>query len=153
MRHAVRVSVAASVALTLTAGVASCGTGSGGGSSADHTLTVLYTKDFDHLDPQRNYVMFAMDFGVRLLYRTLTTYAAKPGLAGTKVVPDMAKGTGVASDHGKTWTFHLKSGLKFEDGSPITSKDIKYGVERSFASRLPEGAGYARTMLAGGDHY
>ncbi len=117
------------------------------------TLTVLYTQDFAHLDPQRNYVMFAMDFGTRLLYRTLTTYAAKPGQAGTEVVPDMATGTGTTSDNGKTWTFHLKPGLKFEDGSPITSADVKYGVERSFAPDLPEGPGYARTMLEGGDQY
>lgn len=154
MRRPLRTCTALSLSLVLTGGLASCGSddGTGGGGSGG-TLTVLYTQDFAHLDPQRNYVMFAMDFGVRLLYRTLTTYAAKPGQEGTKVVPDMAEGTGKTSDGGKTWTFHLKQGLKFEDGTPVTSQDVKYGVERSFAPDLPEGPGYARTMLAGGGDY
>ncbi|MBO2463523.1 ABC transporter substrate-binding protein [Actinomadura violacea] len=130
----------------------SSGSGGRGGSNGG-TLTVLYTKDMEHLDPQRNYVMFAMDFGTRLLYRTLTTYAAASGQAGTKVVPDLATDTGRTGDGGLTWTFHLKQGLKYEDGSPVTSQDVKYGVERSFAPDLPEGPGYARTMLAGGDEY
>lgn len=154
MRRPVRTCLTLVLSLAVAGGAAACGSeddtssGKSGG-----TLTVLYTQDFAHLDPQRNYVMFAMDFGTRLLYRTLTTYAAKPGQAGTEVVPDMATGTGKTSDNGKTWTFHLKPGLKFEDGSPITSADVKYGVERSFAPELPEGPGYARTMLEGGDEY
>ena len=38
----------------------------------------------------------------------------------------------VASNGNKTWTFHLKSGVKFEDGQPVTSADVKYAVERTF---------------------
>ncbi|NKZ05504.1 ABC transporter substrate-binding protein [Actinomadura latina] len=154
MRRPVRTCFALALSLAVAGGLSACGSGDDApAGKAGGTLTVLYTQDFAHLDPQRNYVMFAMDFGTRLLYRTLTTYAAEPGQAGTKVVPDMATGTGTTSDNGKTWTFHLKPGLKFEDGSPITSADVKYGVERSFAPDLPEGPGYARTMLEGGAKY
>ena len=35
------------------------------------------------------------------------------------------------SDDGKTWTYKLRTGVKFEDGTPVTSKDVKYAVERS----------------------
>ncbi|MER7547282.1 ABC transporter substrate-binding protein [Spirillospora sp. NPDC127506] len=154
MRRPVRTCFALALSLAVAGGLSACGSGDDApAAKAGGTLTVLYTQDFAHLDPQRNYVMFAMDFGTRLLYRTLTTYAAKPGQAGTEVVPDMATDTGMTSDNGKTWTFHLKPGLKFEDGSPITSADVKYGVERSFAPDLPEGPGYARTMLEDGDKY
>lgn len=154
MRRPVRTCFTLALSLAAAGGLSACGSGDDApAGKPGGTLTVLYTQDFAHLDPQRNYVMFAMDFGTRLLYRTLTTYAAKPGQAGTEVVPDMATGTGSTSDNGKTWTFHLKPGLKFEDGSPVTSADVKYGVERSFAPDLPEGPGYARTMLAGGDEY
>ena len=38
---------------------------------------------------------------------------------------------GKASDGNKTWTYTLRDGLKYEDGTPITRKDIKYGVARS----------------------
>ncbi|TYK51191.1 ABC transporter substrate-binding protein [Actinomadura decatromicini] len=154
-RGPLRTTAALSLSLVLAGGLASCGSDGDGSSSgaAGGTLTVLYTQDVAHLDPQRNYVMFAMDFGVRLLYRTLTTYAAKPGQPGTEIVPDLAEDAGKTSDGGQTWTFRLKQGLKYEDGTPITSQDVKYGVERSFAPDLPEGPGYARTMLAGGDRY
>ena len=52
-------------------------------------------------------------------------------VTGTKLVPDLARCLGKPSDDGKTWTFTLNDGVKFEDGTPITSKDIKYGIERS----------------------
>jgi peptide/nickel transport system substrate-binding protein len=154
MRRPVRTCFTLALSLAVAGGAAACGSESDTPSGeSGGTLTVLYTQDFAHLDPQRNYVMFAMDFGTRLLYRTLTTYAAKPGQEGTKVVPDMATDTGTTSDNGKTWTFHLRPGLKYEDGSPVTSADVKYGVERSFAPQLPEGPGFARAMLEGGDEY
>ncbi len=68
-------------------------------------------------------------------------------------VPDLATDTGKASDGGKTWTYTLKDGLKFADGTAITSKDIKYGVERSFAPELSGGLGYHKSLLVGGDDY
>ncbi|WP_084262771.1 ABC transporter substrate-binding protein [Actinomadura formosensis] len=155
MKRPVRTCFTLALSLAVAGGLSACGSGDDDSSAAKSggTLTVLFNDDFAHLDPQRNYVMFAMDFGTRLLYRTLTTYAAKPDQEGTKVVPDLATDTGTTSDKGKTWTFHLKPGLKFEDGSPITSAEVKYGVERSFAPDLPEGPGYARSMLEGGDKY
>ena len=69
------------------------------------------------------------------------------------MVPDLATNTGVSSDDGKTWTYTLKSGLKFSDGTPITSQDIKYGVERSFAPELSGGLSYHKSLLVGGADY
>lgn len=51
------------------------------------------------------------------------------------------------------WTYTLKKGLKYEDGTPITSADIKYGIERSFAAELSGGAPYLRDWLIGGADY
>jgi peptide/nickel transport system substrate-binding protein len=144
-------------ALALTA---ACG-GSSGSTKTDTktvtgktggTLTYLSIGDFEHLDPARNYVTDAGDFG-RLLFRTLTTYDAKPGIAGTKVVPDLATDLGTPSDNAKTWKFTLKSGIKFEDGTEVTSADVKYGVERTFSDLLPEGAPYIKDALVGGETY
>ena len=56
---------------------------------------------------------------------------ARPGRRASKLVPDLAESLGEPSDDGKTWTYKLRDGLKFEDGTPVTSKDVKYGVERS----------------------
>lgn len=75
----------------------------------------------------------------RLYARTLLAFDAKPGDAGLKLVPDLASAEPVISADGKTYTFKLRSGLKFEDGSAITSKDIKYGIERVFAQDVISG--------------
>ena len=41
-------------------------------------------------------------------------------------MPDLAESLGKPSDGGKTWTYTLRKGVKFEDGTPVTSKDVKY---------------------------
>ncbi|ROQ35711.1 peptide/nickel transport system substrate-binding protein [Streptomyces sp. PanSC19] len=125
----------------------------GGTPRKGGTLTVLSNQDFTHLDPARNWVMGDMDFGTRLLYRTLVTYRAEPGAKGGDLVPDLAEDLGTASNGAKTWTFRLKQGLKYEDGTPITARDVKYNVERSFSPDLPGGPDYAARYLAGAEGY
>jgi peptide/nickel transport system substrate-binding protein len=84
----------------------------------------------DSFDPGNTYYAFMWDFS-RLYARALTTFATKPGTDGLELVPDLASSLGKATDGGKTWTYTLRSGLKYEDGTPITSKDVKYAIERS----------------------
>ncbi|MFJ5547430.1 ABC transporter substrate-binding protein [Streptomyces sp. NPDC093225] len=125
----------------------------GGTPAKGGTLTVLSNQDFSHLDPARNWVMPTMDFGTRLLYRTLVTFKAEPGKAGSELVPDLATDLGKPSNGGRTWTFTLKDGLKYEDGSPIKAQDVKYNVERSFSPDLTGGPDYAARYLAGTKGY
>ncbi|MCX4672316.1 ABC transporter substrate-binding protein [Streptomyces sp. NBC_01381] len=125
----------------------------GGTPQKGGTLTVLSNTDFTHLDPARNWVMSDMNFGTRLLYRTLVSYKAAPGTAGGELVPDLATDLGTSSNGAKTWTFHLKAGVKYEDGTPVTAQDVKYNVERSFSPDLPGGADYAARYLKGAKGY
>ncbi|MET9435036.1 ABC transporter substrate-binding protein [Streptomyces sp. NPDC006551] len=125
----------------------------GGTPQKGGTLTVLSNQDFTHLDPARNWVMGDMDFGTRLLYRTLVTYKSEPGAKGGELAPDLAEDLGTPSNGAKTWTFKLKKGLKYEDGSAVTAQDIKYNVERSFSPDLPGGPDYAARYLAGAEGY
>ena len=103
----------------------------------------------DSTDAGNTYYAFNLNF-TRLYATPLTTYSSSPGAAGLTVVPALATTLGVASDGNKTWTYHIKSGVKFEDGTPVTSADVKYAVERTFdRSVLPNGPSYFASLLAG----
>ncbi|WP_167202706.1 ABC transporter substrate-binding protein [Actinomyces respiraculi] len=86
------------------------------------------------------------------VHRRLTTWSLSKGNE-VKVVADLATDTGTASEDGLTWTYTLKDGIFFEDGTAITSAHIKYGVERSFAPALAGGLSYHKTLLAGAEGY
>ena len=75
----------------------------------------------------------------RLIYRTLTTNSTEEGKAG-EMKPDLATDLGTPSDGGKTWTFTLKDGIFFEDGTPITSAEVKFGVSRVFDPEIGIGS-------------
>ncbi|MGY1833032.1 ABC transporter substrate-binding protein [Geodermatophilus sp. SYSU D01180] len=100
------------------------------------TLRVV-TSEVDSLDPQRSYQPGVWNL-MRLYTRTLVTYASEPGRTG-ELVPDLATDLGTTPDGGLSWTFTLKQGARFENGRAITSRDVKYGIERSFASDVVVG--------------
>ena len=66
-------------------------------------------------------------------------YMVFTGLVGLNsqlnVVPQMAQSWKESSD-GMTWTFTLKPGLKFSDGTPITSHDFAYSIDRALQPSL-----------------
>ena len=95
------------------------------------TLRVV-ASDIDSLDPQRSYLPGVWNL-MRLYARTLVTYTSEPGETD-QLVPDLATDLGTPSEDGLSWTFTLRDGVTFEGGRPITSRDVKYGIERSFAS-------------------
>ena len=71
-----------------------------------------------------------------------------PGDASNELVPDLATDLGKASDGGRTWTYTLQKGLKYEDGTEITSADVKHAVLRSFDKTVhPDGPAYFDAML------
>ena len=103
----------------------------------------------DSTDAGNTYYAFNLNF-TRLYATPLTTYKACPGSCGLAVVPGLATALGTPSNGNKTWTFHLKSGVKFSDGTPVTSSDVKYAVERTFdRTVLPNGPSYFASLLAG----
>lgn len=93
-------------------------------------LKMAISEDWDSIDPGDTYYALSWNL-VRIYGRSLVTYTPAPGAEGRKLSPDLAENLGESSDGGKTWTYKLRAGVKFEDGTPITSKDVKYAVLRS----------------------
>jgi peptide/nickel transport system substrate-binding protein len=88
---------------------------------------------------------------LNLVHRRLAGWLNAEGKPA-EVIGDLGD-TGKTSDGGKTWTFTLKEGQKFSDGSPIRSADIKWGLERTFAPAFSGGLGYHKQLLVGGADY
>ncbi|MET9502439.1 ABC transporter substrate-binding protein [Streptomyces sp. NPDC006622] len=131
-----------------TKGVVNASTQKGG------TVTYEYSDVPDSFDPGNTYYAYMYNLS-RLYARPLMTFKPGPGEEGNELVPDLASGKGVPSDGGKTWTYKLRAGLKYQDGTAITAKDVKYAVERSNFARdvLSLGPNYFQQFLEGGDKY
>ncbi|HEX6498435.1 MAG TPA: ABC transporter substrate-binding protein [Micromonosporaceae bacterium] len=122
------------------------------GATKGGTFTIISRTKISHIDPQRTY-SFAGLANSQLIERRLTTFK-DDGKGHVTLVGDLAvtPGTDVNKDC-KTWEFKLKDGLKFEDGSPITSKDVAYGIARSFDLDLTGGPTYIQEWLADTPQY
>ncbi len=121
-------------------------------ASKGGTLTVLTSVAPATLDPTRAYYTDSTAILSDLVLRSLTQYVYKNG--NMVLVPDMATDLGRPSSDNKSWTFTLKKGLKFEDGTPVTPQDVAYAVKRSFAiAELPDGPTYQTTFFLDGDKY
>jgi peptide/nickel transport system substrate-binding protein len=122
------------------------------GATKGGTVTVIRQTKISHMDPQRVY-SFAGLMNAVLYARTLT-YWKDDGKGHLTLVGDLAEtpGKNVNNDC-KVWEYKLKSGLKFEDGRPITSKEAAYGIARSFDPDLTGGPTYVQEWLADDAQY
>ena len=113
------------------------------------TLTFDWRSAPDSFDPGNTY--YASDWDFARLYSTaLMTYKNCPGACGKTLIPALATAPGTVSNNGLTWTYHIKSGYKFQDGTPVTSQDVKYAVERTFdRGVLTNGPSYFQVLLGG----
>ena len=87
--------------------------------------------DYEYLDPSLSYdsLGWATIYAVNM---QLLNYPDKPASAGgNQLVPEAATGFPTVSKDGKTYTFTVKSGLKFSDGSPITAAAFQRAIFRA----------------------
>jgi peptide/nickel transport system substrate-binding protein len=119
------------------------------GGTKGGTINVLTNSEqFLHVDPQRIYTGVDLAFFNGYTTRTLTAYKFAEGPEGVTIVPDMATDLGTPSADAKSWSFTIRDGVTFEDGSPVGCSDVKYGVSRTFAQDvITDGPTYAISLL------
>ena len=141
--------IVAALAIAGAMALSGCGGSKSGGEgtkSGDTTqtaagkkiLTIQLGPDVESIDPAlnsavdgANYILFAFDNLLKM---------DKDG----KVVPGLAEKYEVSDDQ-LTWTFHLRDGLKWSDGSALTAEDFVYSWQRLVDSNVA--APYAQTVL------
>ena len=101
------------------------------------TVKLLSATDCDSWDPQNTYYGWCWNMQ-RLFTRSLIGYQK---VNGTKPVlaPDLATDMGTHNADFTKWTYTLQKGLKYSNGTDITPMDVKYGVERLFATDVING--------------
>lgn len=142
------VGLLAAVALILTACSSSNDKAapSDGQAQSGGSINVAYQNDISTLDPAIGYDWQNWSI-IKSLFDGLMDY--EPGT--TNLVPDLAAEVPEISTDGKTYTFKLRSGVKFHNGREMTAEDVKYSIERAVnpATKSP-GAGFF-SMIAGFD--
>ncbi|NJP97448.1 ABC transporter substrate-binding protein [Nonomuraea sp. FMUSA5-5] len=124
------------IALTLPA----CSIGSGGGAgrnAASQAIVASGTFVIDNIDPGSAQGGSA---GKELAGQQIYGRLAKPDATG-KLVPDLAEAWKPSAD-AKSWDFTLRGGLKFSDGSPLTSEDVVASFDRLIDINGPYAANY-----------
>jgi peptide/nickel transport system substrate-binding protein len=93
----------------------------------DTSFTVAFTSDVDSLNPflgveSNSFEVWALTYDYLVNY-SMKDMSPAPGLATSWDV----------SDDGKTWTFHMREGVKWSDGKPLTADDVAWTYSRVLA--------------------
>jgi peptide/nickel transport system substrate-binding protein len=122
----------------ISVGAASSTTKKAGSAEANKggTLKVNQAEsDFDFVDPQLAYRTddWAMIYTTSM---PLVGFQEKAGAAGAQLVPIGATAFPTVTGNGKTYTFHVRPGLKFSDGSPVTAAAYQRSWERILSPKM-----------------
>jgi peptide/nickel transport system substrate-binding protein len=125
-----------SVTEQLFAGSASDNRADPGAGKKGGKLTVLAAGDVDYMDPGKTYYTYAIGI-INAIHRGLYAYPPDKN----EPVPDLAEALPEISADGKTVTVKLRRGIEYTPpvSRDVTSKDVKYAIERAFTASVANG--------------
>ncbi len=142
MRSTLRTLMGLIAVLVLALGVAGCGGDDGGdeggatGGGEDQaavqeggTATFNYASFPDYLDPAMSYTVAGWQALIPT-YTPLLTYRREAGAAGAQLMPGLAEAMPEVTNGGKTYTFKLREGLKYSDGTAVKASDFEHTIKR-----------------------
>ena len=108
------------------------------------SITVSYKDDVTTLDPAvgYDYQNWPME---KMVFDALLDYTS----GGTTLTPRLAAKMPDVSKDGKTYTFTLRTGVKFHNGRSMTADDVKYSLERVLDPRTKSPGQSFYTGIAG----
>ena len=93
------------------------------------TLRIALPSDISSFDPAMAFDTISMPF-LMLVYQGLVEYDD-----GVKLLPGLAKDWTISPDQ-RTYTFHLRPGIKFSNGREVIASDFVYTLERTLNPKL-----------------
>jgi peptide/nickel transport system substrate-binding protein len=100
----------------------------------DTTLVIASQASRVYFDPAFRY-SFGYSSLLAITNDGLVGFRREAGPAGYELVPDLATSIPAPTDGGRTWQFHMRSGIRYSTGQPVMASDVRRGIERSFALR------------------
>jgi ABC-type transport system substrate-binding protein/DNA-binding SARP family transcriptional activator len=105
------------------------------GPAAAHrggTLRLVASQALDSIDPRASWSAIGWQL-LSLAYDGLVTYARSAGPAGARVVPDLAIAVPTPQEGGRVFSFHLRRGVRYSNGSPVRPQDFRKALESEYA--------------------
>ncbi len=145
-----KLSLLVALALVVMSLAACGGSGASSGSStsgsgpdtAGNQLSICVGPDPDTIDPALN---SAVDGGTLIIHGFEGLYTLDPD--GTPI-PGQAETCDISED-GRTYTFHLREGLKWSDGTPIIAEDFVWSWQRAADPATAADYGYIFEVVEG----
>jgi peptide/nickel transport system substrate-binding protein len=120
------------------------------GGKGGTLVTVANAAPSGSPDPQVNYTLQEWQLLITS-HDGLIAFKRLGGKPGTEKVPDLAESIPKPTNGGKTWTFTLRKGIKFSDGSTLDGADVKATFERLFKIGNSPNAGTWYNVIQGAD--
>jgi len=113
--------------------------------------TFAYASFPDYLDPALTYTVAGVQ-SVSVTNLGLLTYKRAKGEEGAQLIPALAEDMPEVSDDGKTYTFTLREGLKYSDGSPVKASDFEHTIKRVI-NLESGGTSFYTSSIVGAEEY
>jgi peptide/nickel transport system substrate-binding protein len=158
MRKHMRAASMAVVALGSAVALAACG-GSSSSSTGTKTgaaktggaVTEVIGTAPQSLDPSIDFTTQGAEVHW-LTHLGPLSFAHANGSAGGQLIPAVSTALPVVSDGGKTYTFTVRKGLKYSDGTSLKASDLTVGIERALKLGW-SAASFLTTTIAGASEY
>jgi YVTN family beta-propeller protein len=108
-------------------------------------LRVQALREPDFIDPALAYHSSSWSI-LTITNDGLVGYRKVRGVEGTQLVPNLALALPSPTDGGKTYTFEIRRGIEYSDGTPVRPADFRRAVERAFELGSP-GTGYYASIV------
>jgi peptide/nickel transport system substrate-binding protein len=123
---------------------------SGSGAKGGTFIMLANAAPSGSPDPQVNYTLNEWQLLI-VTHDGLVGFKHAGGAEGSKLVPDLAESIPQPQNGGKKYTFTLRQGIKFSDGTPVTPADVKATFLRLFKIKNSPNAGTWYNVIKGGD--